>query len=405
MRTSQRFSHDEKRIILLSMAAALSGVLFIFSAGIPETSGVTTSQWFKQCVWILAGIVAFLTVRRLSPATLRRLAPYCFIAAVAACAFVLWFPGIEATNGAKRWISVGPFQLQPGELAKPAMIWFFAWALSLERPRLPESWRGLPHILDQMLPRFVPLVAAGVLFVLIEMEPDLGTAMFALLIPYGMLLGGAAQKLFDRYGTRVVLALTLVGLGFSVWFVFAQPYRLERFTTFHRTDSREILSGAAFQTFSSKTAIAVGGFSGLGPGRGHAKYVMPAATTDFIYTTMAEEFGVFALVLIVVVVGGLCLLLYRISTSVEDTFARFVVQGTAWWIGLQTIGNLTMATGLLPPIGVPLPFFSYGGSSLIALAVALGGVCSVIRVTQVREARSEIDRYGRRYGRARLSRS
>jgi cell division protein FtsW (lipid II flippase) len=405
MRSTQLFSSEEKPIIVLSLSAALLGVLFIFSAGIPETSSVARSQWFKQCLWIFAGIIAFLTVRRLSPSTLHRLAPYCYLAAVVACAFVLWFPGIEATNGAKRWISVGPFQLQPGEFAKPAMIWFFAWVLSLERPRLPESWRGLPHILDRMLPRLLPLFAALLLFALIEMEPDLGTAMFAALIPYGMLLGGGAKRLFERYGTRVLLALTLIGFGVSVWFVFEQPYRLERFTTFNRTDSREVVSGSAFQTFSSKTAIAVGGISGLGPGRGHAKYIMPAATTDFIYTTMAEEFGIFALVLIVVVVGGLCLLLYRISIGIEDTFGRFVVQGTAWWIGLQTIGNLMMATGMAPPIGVPLPFFSYGGSSLIALAVALGGVCSAVRAAEMREASSETDRYRRRYRRARLSRS
>lgn len=399
------FSAEEKRIVVLALAAALVGVLCIFSAGIPEATSIARSQWFKQCLWVVAGFVAFLAVRRLSPETLYRLAPYAYAATVLACAFVLWLPGIEATNGAKRWISLGPFQLQPGEFAKPAMILFFAWALSRRFPKLPEKWRGIPQVLDHIWPRLVPLLAAALVFALIEMEPDLGTAVFALFIPFGMLLGGGARSLFERYGGRVVLGLTAFGIVLSVWFVFAQPYRLERFTTFHRADSREVVSGPAYQTFSSKTAIAVGGLRGVGPGRGHAKYVLPAATTDFIYTTMAEEFGVLALLLVVVFIGGLCLQLYRISVGIEDAFARFVVQGTAWWIGLQTIGNLTMATGMLPPIGVPLPFFSYGGSSLVAIAVALGCVCSIVKVTAAQEARSETNRYGRRYGRARLSRS
>lgn len=399
------FSAEEKRIIWLSLASALVGVLCIFSAGIPEATSIARSQWFKQCLWVAAGIVAFLAVRRLSPATLYRLAPYAYAATVLACAFVLWFPGIEAANGAKRWISLGPFQLQPGEFAKPAMILFFAWTLSHRFPKLPEKWRGIPQFLDHIVPRLVPLLAAGLVFVLIEREPDLGTAVFAVFIPFGMLLGGGARRLFDRYGGRIVWGLAVLGVGLSVFYVFAQPYRLERFTTFNRSDSREVVSGPAYQTFSSKTAIAVGGLSGVGPGRGHAKYVLPAATTDFIYTTMAEEFGVVALLLVVGLIGGLCLQLYRISVGIEDAFAHFVVQGTAWWIGLQTIGNLTMATGMLPPIGVPLPFFSYGGSSLVAIAVALGCVCSMVQETAAQEVRSETNRYGRRYGRARLSRS
>ncbi|MER3465964.1 MAG: hypothetical protein C4340_01850 [Armatimonadota bacterium] len=405
MSNRQLFSAQENSIIVMSLVAALSGVLFILSASIPDASTLTGSQWFKQCLWVGVGIVAFLFLRQLSPSTLCRFAPWVFVATVLACAFVVWFPGIEATNGAKRWISLGPFQLQPGEFAKPTMVWFFAWVLSRRYPKLPDKWRCFPHFLDHMVPRLVSLFAALLLFILIEMEPDLGTAVFALFIPYGMLLGGGAQKLFGRYGGKMVSGLTVLGVVCAVWFVFAQPYRLERFTTFSRTDSREVVSGPAYQTFSSKTAVALGGVSGLGPGRGHAKYLMPAATTDFIYTTMAEEFGVFALLFIVALVGGLCLILYRISVGIENTFARFVVQGTAWWIGLQTIGNLTMAIGLLPPIGVPLPFFSYGGSSLMALAVGLGGACSIIKLAAVQEARSEIDRDGRRYWRARLSRS
>lgn len=405
MRAQRLMTPEEKRVIGLSLASALLGIMFIFSAAIPEATGVVKSQWFKQCLWVAAGSVAFLLVRRVSPSTLYRYAPRLYIAIVLACAFVLWFSGIEAANGAKRWISLGPFQFQPAEFAKPVIIWFFAWTLSLRYPTLPDRWRSFPHFLDRFGPRIVPLVAAGVLFALIEMEPDLGTAAFALLIPFGMLLGGGAQRLFDRYGRRVMLGMMALGAVLFAWFVFAQPYRLERFTTFHRADSREVVAGPAYQTFSSKTAIALGGVTGLGPGRGHAKYFLPAATTDFIYTTMAEEFGVFALLLVVLVIGGLCLQLYRISMDVQDTFAHYVVQGTAWWIGLQTIGNLTMATGILPPIGVPLPFFSYGGSSLIALAVGLGGACSLLRVAAAQEVRSAADRDGRGYRRARLSRS
>lgn len=405
MRRVQIFTREEKRIIGFSLVAALLGVLFILSAGIPDDTGITGSRWFKQCIWVGAAIIAFSIVRCLSPKTLDRMAPLVYLAAVLACAFVLWFPGVEMTNGAKRWISFGPFQFQPGEFAKPAVLWFFAWALTRRYPTLPERWRGFPHILDHMIPRFIPILAVGILFLLIEMEPDLGTAVFAVLIPYGMLLGGGARRLLGRYGRAIMATFTLLGVVLAIWFVFAQPYRLERFTTFNRTDSREVVSGPAYQTFSSKTAIALGGLDGLGPGRGHAKYVLPAATTDFIYTTMAEEFGVFALLLVVVLIGGLCLQLYRISTGLEDAFASFVVQGTAWWIGLQTIGNLTMATGILPPVGVPLPFFSYGGSSLMALAVGLGSVCSIVRVMKPQEAQGAIDRDRRRYRRARLSRS
>lgn len=144
---------------------------------------------------------------------------------------------------------------------------------------------------------------------------------------------------------------------------------------------------------------------GVGVGKGRSKYIMPAATTDFIYTTAVEELGFFGSVSILVVLGAISLRLIMQAATLEDPFRRMIVGAVGWWIGVQSVLNMLMAGAALPTVGIPLPFFSYGGSSLFALAVTMGIAQAAIRGRVAQEAKRAVSRHRRGHRRTRLSRA
>ncbi len=396
---------DETWLKGYALLAALLGVFFITSASLPDTGGaLLRGPGVKQLLWVVIASVAFLVLRRLPSEWVRRSVLPFFMFVFVLCVWVLIHPSAISANGASRWLAVGPVQIQPGELAKPAVVLAFAWFLALPWPRM-EKVRPRDRFVNWVVRLALPLLILGSLFVLIEREPDLGTAVFALAIPFGMLLAGGARRLYGRYAVRVVGAIVALAIVAGVFFTLAEPYRVQRLATFRDTASRDAIEGASYQPFLSQTAIALGGVTGLGVGRGHAKYLLPAATTDYIYTTIAEEIGIFGFLLVTWLLGSIFVLLIRIGVNQREAFHRYVAFGVAWWIAVQALGNLLMVTGVAPSIGIPLPFFSYGGSSLLSLAIGLGSVCALIKEPSSKEvpvaARS--DRWG--YGRTRLSRT
>lgn len=247
----------------------------------------------------------------------------------------------------------------------------------------------------------------------IEREPDLGTASVVLMIMFGMfVLGGVSKKSLAMIAAAGVAGLAMLAV--------MQPYRLERITNHpHRWDKGNV-DDIGDQTTYSESAMAAGFAVGVGPGAGAAKHVLPARMTDFIMATIGEEFGVIGSLCLIALMGAITWRLFTLgqeqlarSHTEEDSqkkadhrFAYLVLSGLAVWIGVQSAVNVVMANGTAPPIGIPLPFFSAGGSSLIALwiAVALANRCAFTGQV-VEEVGSEGRRLGWRNRRARLPRA
>ncbi len=278
--------------------------------------------------------------------------------------------GIEV-NGARRWLPLGGFRFQPSEMLKPATVLFVSYVLSLRVPVLQPSsgnkWAQIDRWFTPLILRWLPVALVGASLLLIEAQPDLGTAVIVGAIVWGVMLLGGVRA-------RILLAMILVGaVGISLY-IGLRDYRRERVVTHFERWLPENVRGTAFQPAVSEAAMALGGIGGGGIGEGKAKHVLPAATTDYVFTTLAEETGLWGSLLVISLLGALALILLKHSARQKEIFARCVIGGVGWWIGVQSVLNLLMVGALAFPVGVPLPFFSYGGSSLLALGVGLGAV-------------------------------
>lgn len=396
---------------LFWLALALTGVgmLFIFDAGyaraMRDRDSMIPREFLMQIPFLVAGLGVAWFIGRISQIKLKKWSIGIFLLGMLSL-IAVEIPGIGVEmSGAHRWIGFGSFLLQPAEFFKIAAIIYLAgvfadrkawptkmphfsnWAAKLDALAVPKIKRCLPAL----------WVLIGVF--LIEREPDLGTAAVVAVTAFVMfILGGVSRS------TLIVGALLAAG---GTWFmVKAQPYRMERIENHaHRWEPKNV-DDVGYQTVQSELAQATGGWIGVGVGAGRAKHVIPATTTDFIMATVAEEFGLFGSVAVLGLLGGLVGRLLWLANRAHTRFAMLVLGGVAAWIGVQTCTNVMMANGFVPAIGIPLPFISSGGSSLIALWMAMGLCQAVLRPVPVaKEAVVEADRDRGRYGRTHLSRA
>jgi len=261
-------------------------------------------------------------------------------------------------NGTRRWFVLAGISVQPSELAKLALVPFLAYQLS----------RKLDAVNSRAL--LLPCAAAtGLLAGLIVLEPDLGTATLLVVAAATLLfLGGLAW--------RYVLGGELVALPLLAGLVLAAPYRRARFLAFLAPEKDPL--GSGFQALQSLIAVGSGGVAGLGPGNSVQKlYFLPYPQTDFIYAILAEELGMIGAL---VVVALFTLVLWRGARAglrAPDPFGRFLAWGFTALVATQAFLNVSVAIALLPTKGIPLPFVSYGGSSLVATMTACGVVLNV----------------------------
>lgn len=209
-------------------------------------------------------------------------------------------------------------------------------------------------------------------------------------------VGNVSSKTLIQTGLVTVLAVGFI--------VAKEPYRIERFEHHWTRWTDKNVDDTGYQTVQSELAMAAGGFAGVGIGAGRAKHIMPAATTDFVMATVGEEFGFIGSLTIIGLLGALCFRLVALARKTKDEFAMLVLYGVSSWIGVQGAVNVMMANGLLPAIGIPLPFISTGGSSLVALWMAIGLTQAVLVRQPVKKevaVATGRDRWGN--GRTRLS--
>ncbi|RYG67189.1 hypothetical protein EON77_16705 [bacterium] len=273
------------------------------------------------------------------------------------------------------------------------------WAGPAKRPRDVVEW--VEKILLPKMERAWPFFVLLVFFVLIELEKDLGTGAVVMVTGLCMLLmAGMSLK------SKVALFVLVVGGG--VVMAKKEAYRMERITSHFSRWQPDKVDEEGFQTCQSELAMASGGPGGVGIGNGRAKHILPATTTDFVMATVAEEAGVLGPLVALGLVGGIAMRLWGLARAANDRFCALALMGIGVWISIQACTNLMMANATLPAIGIPFPFVSSGGSSLVALWASLGIAQSLGTVTVPRaRSKAEVEAEGRRHrwgnGRARLS--
>jgi cell division protein FtsW len=357
----------------LALAATLLGLVFVFDAGyarsLRDGHGLVPREFWMQILYSVGAIGIGWLCSRASVRAMERMARPLWTLTVLALAAVL-VVGIEM-NGATRWFRLGPITVQPAEFAKVAIVLYLAAVFARRKAwptklKAPKNWAmRLDAVTIPKLVRALPAVWVGLALLLTELEPDLGT---------GLILAGTAFAMFWAGGVTKRSLTWCLGIAAALIFLVIQlqPYRLERITAHFDRWNPAHVDGIAYQTVQSELAMASGGFVGVGMGLGRAKHVMPASTTDFIAATIGEEFGLLGWTLVAGVLFMLTLRLARLALRAPTRFGQLALMGFAAWIGIQSAVNLMMANGAFPAIGVPLPFVSSGGSSLVALWMAVG---------------------------------
>ena len=374
------------RAMMLAVAALTAfGLVMVFSA-----SEVQGWLWFhnaayyfeRQLLWLALGAVLLWAAAHIDYHRLRPLALPLGLVSVALLLMVL-VPhiGVEV-NGARRWLRLGPLQMQPAELAKIAAILFMALWLERHRDRLASLENGV-----------VPFLALlGGITLLVILERDLGTT----LIVAGILL---AQFLVAGGRKRHVLLLALI-IGLCVYaFIRMEPYRLHRILAFFDPWADPLNTG--FQAIQSVVALGSGGLAGVGLGQSIQKYQwLPFAHTDFIFAIVGEETGLIGTTAVLSLFALFTYRGYRVALKAPDAFGSLLACGVTTWIGFQALINVAAVTLTLPTTGIPLPFISYGGSSLAITLLAVGILVNVStqseKVGWIRHARVDL---GRRNGR------
>ncbi len=369
-------NRGDRWLLALPLALTAVGVVMVYSSS--AILGITRYQdpdhfLTQQLVRALVGVGALLICARLRLRWLEVSAPALMTGAFALLALVVVMG--QVAKGATRWLRFGVLNLQPTDVARLAAIVFLAWWLK----RHPPAERGM---LKGVL---LPLAMAGGLCGLILLQPNLSSAA---------LLGITAWVLLFLAGARLAHLAVPVGAGAAAVLVMlaTHPYQRQRVATFfdyalHGTlDAR----GSGWQLDQSLIAIGSGGWWGRGLGGGHQKYLfLPEAHTDFIFSILAEELGFWGATVLIVLLALYLWRGLRAAARAADPFAFLLASGITVQIGLYTVVNLAVATGLAPTTGLPLPFVSYGGSALL---VNLAGAGLLYRVSVANEEREALAR-------------
>ncbi|NJP88514.1 rod shape-determining protein RodA [Nonomuraea sp. FMUSA5-5] len=353
------------RVFVPVTALGVLGVLLVWSATRPrmQVAGQDPQTYLKsQIVHVLVGLTVMTALALAGPAALRAWTLPAYAVCLLGLAAVLTPLGRTA-NGAQSWLSLGGLDLQPSEPAKVALVLMLAVLLG-DRA---DGRRG---------PRVLPaLVAAALPLGLIMAQPDLGTAMIMVVTAGGMLVVAGVRR-------RVLLLLAGAGVGAAAaaWFLgLLRPHQVQRLLTF--ADPMADPQGAGYNAAQALVTVGSGGLFGRGLFRGEqtgGRFV-PEQHTDFVFTIAGEELGFAGAALILVLLWAVLRRALRIAGESLTPFGTLAAAGIACWLATQTFINVGMVLGLAPIVGVPLPFVSYGGSSIVACMAAAGVLIAVHR--------------------------
>ncbi len=339
----------DKSLFLLTLGLTVLGLIVVADASAPQALNAFDDKFFfvkQQLVWALFGIILMIVTTKIHYSIWSKFSIYIFGASIFALILVV-IPGIGTkVLGARRWLALGPLSFQPSEFAKLAIALYFA--------KLTQSKKDL----------IAYLVPLGLVGVLIMLQPDLGTAIALSTIALSQIfVSGVNLKQFG-------LILLSGGIASSA-LVLLSDYRRDRLMTFIQVTSDPL--GKGYHIRQILYALGMGGFTGVGLGKSRQKYLfLPESASDSIFAVIAEETGFLGAI---VIIALLCTFIYKalsIAVRAPDDFSKSLSLGLTVWIGGQALLNIAAMVALVPLTGVPLPFFSYGGSALVMILFATG---------------------------------
>lgn len=363
-----RTFEPDRRLFGVTLALCLIGAVMVFSASAMtarEQYGDAYYFLIRQLVWAALGILGMFWLMRTDYHKLRQ--PRVIFSGLSlTLVLLIAVLFLDRSHATHRWIKFGSFiSLQPSELAKLAVIFYLAWFLEARcAPRAP----GVNNLSRTLLP-----VLGTVLLIvaLIYKEPDLGTACMIFFIAAVMLFVAGLSY-------RYIAAAALAAVPVIYIAIASTPYRLERVRTFFSPGSDP--QGHGFQLLQSLIAVGSGGFSGVGLMESRQKlFFLPEAHTDFIFSVICEELGFIGAIVILALFAVYGWRGFVAAMKAPDDFGRFLGIGVTTMVVGQALINLSVVLGLLPTKGIPLPFISYGGSSLLGMLLATGVLLNISR--------------------------
>lgn len=351
----QRYPFDRTFFYLILTLVAM-GLIFIADISTPQALNYFNDKFYflkQQVVWAMIGIGAMIVTSNINYNFWRKLAVPIFFTTVLLLIAVL-IPGISLKAlGARRWISVGSINFQPSEVVKLALALYLA--------RVSESSK-------KPLAFFIPLaLVCG----LIMLQPDLGTTLVVGFI-------GIIQIFVSGVPLMYFLGSLLAGIAGVVVLIIASPYRRDRLMTFLQVSSDPL--GKEYHIRQILLALGSGGLFGLGIGQSRQKYLfLPEASTDSIFAAISEEIGFIGSVALIALFAYFLYKAFKIASNAPDQFSKILAVGITAWIGGQVILNISSMTALTPLTGIPLPFFSYGGTSLSMILASCGILLNISR--------------------------
>lgn len=383
MKADNRF--DQKLLVLVTLGLVAFGLVMVYSATSASAAvgnGDPMSFLKRQAIYACLGIVLMALTSRFDYHRLRFIAPPLLLVALGMCAAVLVVA--PEINGARRWFLLGPASFQPSELAKLALCLFAAVYLARRSP--PRTLGELAKPLGLLTAIFCGLIL---------LEPDLGTTITLC----GMML---AVLLVAGVPTRLLATASFLAVGMGMLAIWVEPYRRARVFSF--LDPWSDAEGSGFQMVQAMIGIGSGGVTGAGLGEGVGKIsYLPEAHTDMIFAVIGEELGLVGSALVIGAFGAFALVGFRIALRCRDPFGKLLAAGLTALVCGQAAINLGAVLGIAPLTGIPLPFVSYGGSSLVVLLAGVGILLNIAVNGEVVQAR--VSDRSRRNSRARPSRA
>ena len=353
-------------IVLLVLILVGFGCLMVYSASFYSAEYHYENKYFflfKQIFGVILGIVAMFFFSFVDYHLLKKYKYW--IVAISIILLVLVFvPGLGMESyGAKRWISLFGFSIQPSEIAKFALVIFIAGFLS-ENHEKAKTLKGL----------FPVLIVAGIICLLTMLEPSMSVTMcIGFVTLFMLIIGGMSKKHTLMFSIPAAAVVPLL--------IVLEPYRLKRLMAF--IDPWASPQGEGFQLIQSLYSLGSGGWFGVGLFNSRQKYLfLPFAESDFILSIIGEEIGFFGVCVLMCVFFALIFKLIQIALNAKDRFGAMLACGVAFIIGIQTLLNIAVVTGSIPPTGLPLPFISSGGTSVSVFMAGIGVCLNVLKQSQ-----------------------